>query len=154
MTNTLYLGGAFGWETESRAKVAISQLRQGSKFFNENCPKAQLIKNGSIRWQANLVKILGYIPIINVLAGVVAITCAENGYEPRNKQMWICRGVAMIFTGPLLLIVDLVKFIFDSTIVAKYNRENPERIEAFNTSHTHSHPFWPGHPIRCEEATV
>ena len=151
MSNRLYLGDAFGWEIEWTAKVAISQLREESIISTDKCPKAQLIKNESLRWQPNLLKVLGYLPIINVVAGAVAIYQAEEGreYRPHHKQMWMGRGVAMVFTGPLLVMVDLIKFLFDCRIAAKYHREKESLIHQFNTSHGHSPAYWPGHPISC-----
>jgi hypothetical protein len=155
MISKLYLGDAFGWETESTAMVAISQLREESKIDRSKCPKAQLIKNGSVRWQPNVIKILGYIPAINVLAGAIALAFVATSHEdesvlrPHHKTFWILRSVCMIFTGPLLFIVDLIKHIFDSKVVSKYNRDNREAIEKFNTSHEHSSPPWPLHPVDC-----
>ncbi len=55
----------------------------------------------------------------------------------------------MIFTGPLLAVVDLAKFIFDCIIVAKYKKENSELMEKYNTSHEHTPAYGPGHPVFC-----
>lgn len=156
MIDKLYLSAAFGWDSESIAKVAISQLRTESKIYCGTCPKAQLIKNGSFRWQPNMLKLVGYIPVINILAGVFALVAVRNEYglSPNHASMWKVRGVAMILTGPLLVIVDAIKFIFDSVIAAKYHRENPDLIEKFNTTHGHSNPPWTGHPVDCFMVTV
>lgn len=151
MLVNLYLGDAFGWENELTAKATISRLRQESTISAEKCPKAQLIKNGAIRRNTNILKILGYIPVINVAAGIVAIASAQNEAEcrPHNKQFWVCRGVAMILTGPLLAVIDLAKFIFDCVIAYKYSKENKEQIEAFNTSHNHSSAFGALYRVNC-----
>jgi hypothetical protein len=151
VTTRLYLSDAFGWDTESTAMVAISQLREESTNYRNKCPKSQLIKNASLRWQPNLAKILGYLPVVNVIAGTLAILYAKNEPElrPNHRQMWVVRGVAMILTGPLLFVADLIKFIFDSVVVAKYNRENQRLIQMFTVSHSHSIPPWPGHPVSC-----
>jgi hypothetical protein len=151
MANRLYLSDAFGWETEWTAKVAISQLREEHIINTSACPKAQLIKNGSYRWMPNVLKILGYIPIINVVAGIIVFFVIEDQpyYRPSHKQLWELRGVAMIFTGPLLMAVDLIKFIYDCTVAAKYCQENERIIARFDTPHEHSPSYWPGHPIFC-----
>ena len=153
MSVNLYLGDAFGWETNTIAKTAISQLRERNSISNSACAKAQLIKNKSHRSQTNGLKVLGYIPIINVIAGIVAIVFSESalssGSRSHNNQFWIARGVAMILTGPLLAIVDLGKFIFDNKIAAKYNRTHHELINQFDTDHGHTTAFWAGHPVQC-----
>ncbi len=154
MSIKLYLGDAFGWETESTAKVAISELREEGKISSDSkCPKAQLIKNQSYRSQTNGLKVLGYIPIINIIAGIVAIVfstdASNNECRPNNQKFWIARGVAMILTGPLLAIVDLGKFIFDKIMTAKYNKNHKELIEQFDTDHKHTPAFWAGHPVDC-----
>lgn len=150
--NRLYLGDAFGWDTESTAKVAISQLRSENTIRTEECPCAQLIKNASFRWLPNGLKILGYIPIVNVFAGIVAFRNSEgfSGSGPNHMIRWKIRGAAMIVGGPLLLAVDLIKHLFNLRIVNNYNREHADLIQAFNTNHRHSPSFWPGHPIHCE----
>lgn len=149
MSVNLYLVDAFGWGSESTAKVAISRLRQENIISTKKCPKVQLIKSESIRWHSNILKILGYIPGINVIAGIIAMACAQNEEElrPHNKQFWIGRGVAMIFTGPFLAIADLAKFIFDCTITAKYNRENKRLIEEFNVLHEHKPKYSSGDSV-------
>ncbi len=153
MSVNLYLADAFGWDVESTAKVAISRLREEKIISRDKCPKAQLIKNGSLRWQPNLLKFFGYIPVVNVLAGIAIIAQADSVdkefFRPDHRQFWIARGVAMIFTGPLLFLVDLVKVIYDYTVFLKFKEENKGLIEAFNTSHKHTPAYWPGHPIFC-----
>lgn len=149
----MYLGDAFGWDTENNAKVAIAQLRENNLIQTNKCPKAQLIKNESIRWQPNALKILGYIPVFNIIAGIVAIAAAKNdllGLGPDHTARWRGRGVAMIIGGPLLFIVDLIKFIGDRDIVKRYQKAHPQLIEAFNTSHGHTTAYWPGYPISCK----
>ncbi len=149
----LYLGDAFGWDTENNAKVAIAQLRENNSIQTNKCPKAQLIKNESIRWQPNALKILGYIPVVNIIAGIVAIaTSKDDSLElgPNRTARWTGRGVAMIIGGPLLFIVDLIKFICDHQIVKRYQKKHPLSIEAFNTSHGHTLAYWPGHPVYCK----
>lgn len=54
----------------------------------------------------------------------------------------------MILTGPLLLIVDLVKDIFNCKITEKYIQENKKLIEKFHF-HKHSKAMWIGHPVDC-----
>jgi hypothetical protein len=152
MVDRIYLADVFGWDTEWTAKVAISQLRNDFFISSSKCPKAQLIKNGSIRWQPNLLKAVGYIPGLNIVAGIMAMALAENEHTLRpndHKKWWMIRGIAMILTGPLLLIVDLIKFIFDVQIVLKYNKEHKDIIKKFDTLHTHTNPPWPMHPVSC-----
>ena len=153
----LYLGDAFGWDTENNAKVAIAQLRENNsiKCGPNDCSEAQLIKNGSIRWLPNALKILGYIPVVNIIAGIVAIATSKDNSSvlgPNHTARWRGRGVAMIIGGPLLFIVDLIKFICDHQIVKRYQKDYSASIEAFNTSHEHTVPCWPGHPVKCLNA--
>ena len=150
----LYLSDAFGWQTDPTSKVAIAQLRDESKISQDKCPEAQLIKNRSVRWQANYVKFVGYVPILNVVAACFAVRYSENGsaFRPHNRSWWIFRSVCMIVTGPLLFLVDLTKFLFDRAIAAKYNRQNPGKIEQFNTGHKHTIPPWSLHPVDCIKA--
>jgi hypothetical protein len=150
MINKLYLGDAFGWETDDTAKVAICHLRESS-LITKKCPAAQLVKSRSYSVLPHLVKIIGYFPVLNILAGGLAIYGAEGGNtnRPHNKLFWRLRGVAMILTGPLLIIIDAIKYAYDCRIAAKFSRENPKLIQQFNTSHTHSAAHWPGHPVMC-----
>jgi hypothetical protein len=147
----LYLGDAFGWDTESAAKVAISQLRESNEIKTNKCPASQLLLNESVRWYPNALKFAGYIPVLNIIAGVLAITYSESGMGvgPDHTPKWIGRGVAMMFGGPLLLIVDLVKYLYDRSIVDQYNAAYPALIEAFNVTHNHTKAYWPGHPVDC-----
>ena len=147
----LYLGNAFGWDTEATAKVAIAQLRAERMISVDKCPQAQLIKNESIRWHPNILKILGYIPVLNLIAGIVAIANAESSHEygPNHTALWRGRGVAMILSGPLLLIVDLIVHLYHLRIVNRYNSDHPNLIEAFNTTHAHTPAAWAGHPVFC-----
>lgn len=152
MINRLYLADAFGWDTESKAKVAIAQLREEKIIDNQKCPKAQLIYNESVRGLPNLLKMIGYIPVINIFAGILAITQSPNNsakYEPNHSARWKMRGVAMILTGPLLLIVDAIKFVYELKIANKYGKDHPKLMEAFNPSHKHTIAYWPGHPVDC-----
>jgi hypothetical protein len=151
MSNTLYLGDAFGWDTEYTAKVAILELKSKQLISVNRCVKAQLLVNQPIRWKANAVKILGYIPIVNVILGAAVIIYPPDnnkGCRPHNKQAWIQRGIAMIVTGPLLAIVDLVKYIFDCKIVKQYLADHVNVMQQFNTLHKHT-PVRPGSPIHC-----
>lgn len=152
--NQLYLGDAFGWDTESTAMVAISQLREKRIISVEKCPKAQLIKNGSLRWEPNLVKILGYIPGFNFLAGIAAMTQASSSghteFGPDHTAKWRGRGIAMLLTGPLLIIADLLVFLYNCTIVKKYQEAHPDLIAAFDTPHGHTGVPYPGHPVFCK----
>lgn len=150
----LYLGEAFGWETESRSKMIISQLREENKIvLSSTCPKRQLVKNDMFRLQSNSAKLLGYIPVINIIMGLMAIyySSKDSTSGPNHRAMWIFRGIATILTGPLLIVADLAKTIFDQRIVAKYHREHPQLIQQFNVPHKHSPSYWPGHPVRCLE---
>jgi hypothetical protein len=152
MVNGLYLGDAFGWDTENTAKVAITQLRTQNLIDVEKCPKAQLIKNRYLRWLPNVLKIFGYIPGINVVAGIVAIANSKKDSDalgPNHTARWIGRGIVMIISGPLLLVIDLIKYLFDRNTANRYSKNNPDLMNAFNTSHGHNTPPYPGHPIRC-----
>lgn len=155
MVNRLYLGDAFGWDTNTTAQVAISQLREEKIINATKCPKAQLIKNESVRWLPNIIKILGYIPIINVIAGIVAIKNLDNSpeYHPNHTAKWRGRGVAMILAGPILLVVDLITHISNLRIAKKYMKEHPDLIESFNTKHEHTPAYWPKHPVYCKNTT-
>lgn len=148
MIPNLFLGPAFGWETEGRNKVAISQLRERDPFYSHRCPKAQLIKNKSYQSMNNTTKILGYIPVINVIVGIIILTQIKN-LDPKYQDTWRARGIAVIFAGPLLFVVDMIKFISDVKIVAKYEQQFPDLIKEFNTTHDHTPSYWPGHPVDC-----
>jgi hypothetical protein len=54
----LYLGEAFGWQTDSTAKAALSQLQEKSKI-TKRCPEAQLVQAKSHLIKINGIKILG-----------------------------------------------------------------------------------------------
>lgn len=151
MVNPLYLGYAFGWDTESIAKVAICQLREKKLIDHQKCPKAQLIRNEYIRQLPNILKISGYIPVINVIAGAVAIAHAfhSDKYSPNNAVEWRGRGVAMIFCGPILFIVDLIVHIYHLKIANKYSKEHPNLIEAFNAEHKHTRIYLPAQKVKC-----
>ncbi len=154
MLSKIYLGDAFGWDTEAKSKVAISTLREENKIETNKCPKAQLIKNEWFRGFSNAPKVLGYLPVLNVIVGISEIIFGlsageEETTRPNNGLFWIARGVVTILTGPLLAVVDLAKTLYDWTIVEKYNTENQGLIDAFNTSHGHSKSYWPGHPVSC-----
>lgn len=146
-----------GWDTESTAKVAIAQLREKNLIQTNKCPKAQLIRNESIRWMPNVLKILGYFLGLNIIVGIVVIVAAKDESKgdlpklgPDHTARWRGRGVAMIFGGPLLFIIDLIKFICNRSIVNRYQKAHPQLIEAFNTSHGHTLAYWPRHPVFCE----
>ncbi len=151
----LYLGDAFGWDTESLAKVAIAQLRAKGAISARACPQAQLLKNESMRWMPNVVKMAGYIPGVNVVAGLMALGYAKDssrGYAPNHTNSWRWRGTLMILAGPLLLIVDLIKYIYNLRVACQYRRDNPEAMRGFAVQHGHTIAYWPGHPIRCQES--
>lgn len=153
MIGRLYLGDAFGWDSEATAKVAISQLREAGIIKTSKCPKAQLIKNEPYRWMSNLTKTIGYLPLFQIIAGVAALTQLESSPEldPNHVAKWKCRCVGMILGGPLLFVVDLIKYIHDRVIAYKYNRKYPHLIDTFNTKHEHSPANYPGHPIFCKD---
>ncbi len=150
MVNQLYLGYAFGWDTESIAKVAICQLRE-KNLIAQKCPKAQLIRNEYIRQLPNILKIFGYIPVINVIAGAVAIAHAfhSDKYSPNNAVEWRERGVAMIFCGPILLVVDLIVHLYHLKIANQYSETHTDLIEAFNVTHKHTKIHLPAQQVRC-----
>jgi hypothetical protein len=151
---SLYLGEAFGWQFENTAKVAISQLGE-KNIITKRCRKAQLLQAQSHNPVHLGVKILGYIPVLNILAGSLAIYYGitnNSGSSERhhNNKFWILRGVSMILVGPLLIAVDLIKTIHDEIVAAKYIKANSELIaQQFNTPHRHNNPAWPGHPVWC-----
>lgn len=150
--SNLYLGDAFGWQSENIAKVAISQL--GDKnVISDRCRKAQLIHAQSFNIENLGIKILGYIPFLNIIAGSVTIYLGinerGNSLRPHHNKFWFLRGVSMIVLGPLLIVVDLIKTIHDQIIARKYINANPELIDKFNVLHTHNEPGWPGHPVDC-----
>lgn len=151
---SLYLGDAFGWQCKNTAKVALSQLGE-KDIITKRCRKAQLIQAES-HDPLNLgVKILGYIPVLNILAGGIAIfhgiaTPSGSSERPQNNKFWILRGVSMILAGPLLITVDLIKTIHDEIVAAKYIKANSELIaQQFNTPHRHKNPNWPGEHVSC-----
>lgn len=154
MVNRLFVGDAWGWETESRSQVAIHQLRTAGTIQNDKCAKAQLIKNDRLRSLGNTCKVLGYIPVINVVAGIFAI---NEGYSQVSKELgpnhskdWKIRGVTIILAGPLLIIVDLIIFIVDQVMMRKVLKENPTLPDQFNVNHEHQEMgFWPGVPVEC-----
>ncbi len=154
----LYLGDAFGWENEQTATVAISQLREQKVIDCNNCPKAQLVKNGSHSGLTNSLKFLGYIPGINYIAGALAIGYSSphgsKSLGPNHQQRWVIRGITMIIFGPLLAIVDLIKFIADKNFAAQYYKDHPKLVGSFNVDHDHTLPYWPGHPISCKIAST
>lgn len=148
----LYPGNAFGWDTEFIAKVAIVQSREIYRADQLKCPKSQLIKNESIRWLPNILKIFGYIPGLNLMAGVTACIGSRGSprYSPNHTANWIGRGVAMIVTGPLLLIVDLIVHLYHLSVAKRYEYEHQMLMGIFNVRHRHAvHGRWPGHPVQC-----
>jgi hypothetical protein len=149
--NKIYLGNAFGWDTERTAKVAISQLRDEGIIHVGGCAKAQLIKNESFRWMSNVLKVLGYVPALHIVAGIVAIVNPEGsrGCSPNHNANWRWRGVAMIVGGPLLFIADLIQHLFDLRAVNQYNQAHPNAMQAFDVAHRHNKPPYAGHPVWC-----
>lgn len=139
MVQRLYLGDAFGWETKSITKVGISQLREKNIIGNK-CAKAEL-KNHQT---GNLIKVLGYIPVLNIIIGSLAIHGARKiqntnqKYNPHTKELTIVRGVSMILFGPLLVPVDAIKTIYDRIVAAVYAKKHPELMEQFNCPHKHN----------------
>ena len=156
MTN-LYLGDAFGWQSENTAKVAISQLGE-NHIIRNRCRKSQLLKAQSFNPLNHGIKIFGYIPVLNILAGGFAIHFGIKSNpgaseRPHNNAFWILRGISMILLGPLLIAVDLIKTIYDEIIAAKYIKANPKLIvKHFNVLHKHNNPAWPAHPAWCVSA--
>lgn len=136
MVQRLYLGEAFGWESKSTTKVAVSQLREKKTLSNEECAKSQAYNNRT----NNLVKTLGYIPLLNIVMGALAIHHAGNSNlnRPHHKELTIIRGVSMILFGPLLIPVDAIKTICDKIIAAKYAKKHPELMAEFNCPHKHT----------------
>jgi len=167
MAARLFLGEPLGWETESRSKVAIAQwrdvnpprllyTRDGRNYYNDTCPKAQLIKNEGYRSNTNLVKVLGYIPGLNIFMGIFTAIVLETSsisdvtkYHPHHTAFWRVRYVMMIIAGPLLLIGDLIKFVYDLSVIKAYERLHPEKIRSFDVAHNHTRAHWMGHPVTC-----
>lgn len=153
MLDKLYLSDWLGWDTASRSKVAISQLREGSIISKTKCPKVQLLKNRTYRFEANVVKFLGYLPVVHIIVGIGVILVPQhsdpNYLRPNHNKLWKLRGIAIMSLGPLLFIADLAKFIFDCIIVSKYNRAHKTLIGQFDPPHGHTPEYYPGHPIRC-----
>lgn len=150
MVDRLYLGDALGWGSDSTSKVAISQLRE-KNIIIKRCAKAQVIQSSGPRLLATTVKILGYIPILNIIVGALAIHYASNSnrQRPHNKEFWILRGVSMILFGPLLIPIDFIKTLCDERIASKYTKKHPELIAQFNCPHNHSTPSITGQPVWC-----
>lgn len=139
MVQRLYLSDAFGWETKSIDKVGISQLRE-KKLMVRGCAKAQLKNQPSVI--GNLIKVAGYIPVLNIITGVFVIYASSTSKNhdlrrPHHKEFWIARGVAMILCGPLLIPVDGIKTIYDRIIAAVYAKKHPALMAEFNCPHKH-----------------
>ncbi len=150
MTGTLYLRDAFGWHSEYTDKVAFAQLtdKNSSCITPGVCLQRQFEERSSYNRLGNSVKILGYVPVINVIIGILILTVSKfnnlDPNRPNNKQLWMVRGVAMIFTGPLLIVIDLIKFLYDCRIASKYRQEYPHNIRQFDHTHEHTYPLLPG----------
>lgn len=153
----LYASDAFGWETEPLAKVVIAQSRVALRISDQVCPGEQLASYGVGGLWCNISKVAGYIPVINIITGTVIIGLALydkdafNGKEnrPNNSAWWIGRGIAMICMGPLLFIVDLIKYIYDLSVAAKFTADNKALIDRFNTGHKHSRVLFCNEAERC-----
>jgi len=162
------LGSPFGFETEYTATVAIAQLRERNIIRVGNCPEAQLIKNRSYRWITNAVKFLGCIPgphfIIASIAYLVLFGIGAPFSQfphhdtPYHNIKWKCWVVATLFIGtllkcPLMLVVHLTATCARLRIADKYSKEHPDLMQAFNTDHRHTQPFyawfWPPRIILC-----
>jgi hypothetical protein len=148
----LNLGDAFGWETEERAKMAILQMQEFDGKYSKECPQALLVKNEPYRDQNNGCKGYAYIPLVNIALGLCMIYYGATedfhwGPKTELRAKWIIRGVATTLTGPLMILVDLVKFLFDLVVTKIYAHKNPEQMEKFNCHFDHGRSWWPGHPI-------
>lgn len=139
----IYLCEAFGWCTQSEAQVAISQLRTiAPAQFAFTCPGAQLNKYFVYYASLNVFKILGYIPVVNVILGIAAIIYGvayeriEVIHAETHSAKWLLRGILMIVTGPLLFIIDFIKMLQNRALASTYS--NPELRRNINTDHNHT----------------
>jgi len=78
----------------------------------------------------NISKVIGYIPGLNVIVGIVRIILMlQNNSATPEKQAIIARhiyrGMAEICLGPLLLIPDIVQTIRDQCVVQDFKSSHP-----------------------------
>jgi hypothetical protein len=82
------------------------------------------------------LKVAGYLPVFNITLAILAVVADQDEdnkcFRPRNSHFWAIRAITMILLGPLLIIVDLIKTIYDANIAYKYYKENPAKINEFS----------------------
>jgi hypothetical protein len=108
---------SFGWDTEYRllAKEKLESFRRtpATPLSRES----QLTSEGErfIMRFSQVVKIAGYIPLLNVIVGIariaffalrLSIESRENSEALSSHKWQIARGVCEMIAGPLLFIVD------------------------------------------------
>lgn len=114
---------AFGWDTYARTLVGHLQCRDCYCCYTDDYMEREApFFNG--------LKILGYIPLLNVITGIGRIAIFSllldravedplsdlQGYCRFQCITHIIRGVAEVLTGPLMLIVDAIKTLYDCGI--------------------------------------
>lgn len=129
---TLEMYPAIGFISDARWQVAADQHEKA---------KPQAGKSGHRMWARptvdtlNGTKVLGYIPVINVIIGIIRILFFSKDYKNQNTEdkanskQHILRGVAEILVGPLLLIPDLIVTLRDRSVVKAYMSKHPEAAQ-------------------------
>lgn len=132
---TLEMYPAFGFETYDRWRVAAHQYEK--KMGYETAKPGEGLHNYQI-WakpiidEINASKIWGYIPLVNIIVGIVRIMFYANNINDTTSEdkpiaKWhMGRGIAEILIGPLLFIPDLILTCWDKSVVKAYLLKHPE----------------------------
>jgi hypothetical protein len=100
---------AWGFNSHRRMK-ALEYINYEQESVFSDLEKSNKF-NGIIR-KGNALKVVGYIPGLNIVIGVAIIVFARTNHSLKNypiiTRKYTFRGAAMIVGGPLLLVPDLV----------------------------------------------
>lgn len=139
-----YFNEAFGQSSYRESKIAILQLMEEDPSYRSRCPSAEWFKHMVYYNSLEMVKLFGIIPVINIIMGIIALMYgafyAQNGgeFQPNHREMWMLRGVLMIFTGPLLLIIDMIKDSYYDSEINQFTLTHPVEMAHFEESgHDH-----------------
>lgn len=116
-TGGLEFSPVYGYETVARLEAVFERpLVEG---------KEKDYLTGIIR-SNNITKIIGYIPVVNVIVGIVRIIFHTYAYfySSKNKALsagFIRRGVAEVFLGPFVMIADILHTRRDDIKVKAYH---------------------------------
>lgn len=117
---------AFGWDTHTRTEAGRAQCSGASVRF-----ESDYMERSGGGFLGNVSKVASYIPGINVIVGIARVVLFSSLLiaEPETESerfievMQLLRGIAEILAGPLLLIVDAIKTIYDYCLAERYLNE-------------------------------